>query len=147
MKFFNFSRNWVSYEKGFGEPGVGFWFGNINMHTLTFNRSYALRIEAPFYPGVFAEYDSFKVSSPLTNYILQLGKYGGNAGDLISNINNSAFSTWDRDNDKADEACARRNEGAWWYGKSCIIQDLNSMQGLISVAMKAKELLRGNGFQ
>ncbi|KAJ7369346.1 hypothetical protein OS493_039688 [Desmophyllum pertusum] len=42
------------------------------------------------------------------------------------------------------------NKGAWWYGTTCDIQDLNSMlknvtaQGLIKVTMKTKELLREN---
>lgn len=145
--FFNFFRNWVSFENGFGQPGVGFWLGNIYMYALTFNRSYVLRIDAPMFPGVFAEYDNFKVSSPSTNYILRLGKYRGNAGDLLSDVINNPFSTWDRDNDRVVGTCARQNRGAWWYGDTCDAQDLNSMLGTISIAMKAKEVLRGNRSQ
>ena len=93
----------------------------------------------------FAEYDSFRMSSPLDNYSLHVGKYQGNL-----NANNSAFSTWDRDNDKVNGSCALTNEGAWWYGRTCDIQDLNSMLGnvtklsLVKITMKTKKALRGN---
>ena len=142
----NFYRDWVSYEKGFGKPGVGYWVGNSYMHAITLNRRHVLRIEVPSYPWVFTEYDNFIVSSSSTNYVLHLGKSRGTAGDLLSKARNSAFSTWDRDNDKVGGACAIRNKGAWWYGDTCYAQDLNSMLGSISIAMKAKELLEGNYF-
>ena len=151
---FNFSRNWVSYEKGFGKPGFEFWLGNNYMHAITFKRRHVLRIEKHYIDGrnktLFAEYDNFQVLSPFTDYILRVGKYRGNLGDILSVANNSSFSTWDRDNDKVDGACARINEGAWWYGNTCDIQDLNSMlgniteHGLVRIRMKAKQAIRGN---
>ena len=152
---FNFSRNWFSYEKGFGQPGFEFWLGNRYMHAITFNRRHVLRIEKHYIDWrnqtLFAEYDNFQVLSPFTDYILRVGKYRGNLGDILSVVNNSPFSTWDRDNDKkAYRSCARINEGAWWYGNTCDIQDLNSVlgniteQGLVRITMKAKELLGGN---
>lgn len=147
---FNLSRNWASYENGFGKPGVGYWLGNIYIHSITFKRKYALRIELPGYRGrptvtLLAEYDNFQVLGPSTGYILKLGKYRGGLGNILSIVNNSAFSTWDRDNDEVrDEACARRNLGAWWYGKTCYVHDMNGMNGFIRMKMKAKEVLEGN---
>ena len=127
------------------------------MHAITFNRRHVLRIEKHYVDErnktLFAEYDNFQVLSPFTDYILRVGKYRGNLGDILSAVNNSAFSTWDRDNDKVDGACSRVNEGAWWYGNTCDIQDLNSMlgnineQGLVRITMKAKQVIRGNALK
>lgn len=146
---FNFLRNWVSYENGFGKPGVGYWLGNRYVHSITFKRKYALRIEFPGYYNehtvtLLAEYDNFQVLGPSTGYFLTLGKYRGGLGDVLSLVNNSAFSTWDHDNDEVkDEECAKRNKGAWWYGKTCYVHDLNTMRGFLRMKMKVKELLEG----
>ena len=147
---FNLFRNWVSYENGFGKPGVGYWIGNIYMHSITFTRKYILRIELPGYadeltPTLFAEYDNFQVLSPSSGYVLKLGRYRGGLGDILSLVNNSAFSTWDRDNDEVqDEGCAETGKGAWWYGKTCYVYDLNSMVGFLRMKIKAKKVLEGN---
>lgn len=143
-------RTWHSYEMGFGKPGFRYWLGNIYMHAITLAEKHALRLEIPYVDErnqwFFGEYDNFEVSSPSTGYIIQVGKYRGNMIDLISDVNHCAFSTWDRDNDKVvDEACARQREGAWWYGNTCNVYDLNT--GRIPVLMKTKELLEGTVIQ
>lgn len=148
---FNFYRDWVSYENGFGKPGVGYWLGNIYMHALTFKRRYVIRIELP--PNYrnpwrsktrYGYHDNFQVLGPSSGYVLQVGKYWGDLGDIFLYVNNTAFSTWDRDNDKSDKVCAKDNKGAWWYGKSCYTYDLNSMVDGVEIAVKAKEVLGGN---
>ena len=146
---FNFYRDWVSYENGFGKPGIGYWLGNIYMHSITIKGNYALRIELPGYYDeltvtVQGEYDNFHVLGPSTGYVLRVGDYRGGLGDILFVVNNSAFSTWDRDNDKADESCAKVNKGAWWYKKDCYYFDLNSMLDFLRMKIKAKELLEGN---
>ena len=145
---FNLFRDWVSYENGFGKPGVGYWFGNINLHSMTFKRNYVLKIELPGYVDevtttLLAEYDNFQVLGPSTGYALNLGRYRGGLSDILSIVNNSAFSTWDRDNDEVDEECAKTGRGAWWYGKTCYIYDLNSMVGFLTMKIKAREVLEG----
>ena len=147
---FNFYRDWVSYENGFGKPDVGYWLGNIYMHSLTFKKKYLLRIELPNYAGkptqtLLAEYENFQILGPSTGYVLKLGKFRGGLANILSIVNNSAFSTWDRDNDEVrDEACARRNKGAWWYGKECNLHDMNTMNGFMRIKLKAREILEGN---
>ena len=153
----NFTRDWASYEKGFGRNGFGFWLGNLYIHRITLKGEHMLRIEKSVSidgrdETFFAEYDSFRMSSPLVNYSLHVGKYRGNLGDILSDANNSAFSTWDRDNDKVNGSCALMNKGAWWYGRTCNIQDLNSMLenvtklGLVKITMKTKKALRGSNY-
>ena len=151
----NFTRDWVSYEKGFGRHGFEFWLGNLYINGITRRGEHMLRIEISVSidrrnQTFFSEYDNFRVSSPFDNYNLHVGKYRGNLSDILSDANNSAFSTWDRDNDKANRSCARINKGAWWYGRSCNIPDLNGMlgnitkRGLVKITMKTTRALRGN---
>ena len=152
----NFTRDWASYEEGFGRRGFEFWLGNLYILGITIRGEHLLRIEkSVLIKGrnrtLFSEYDNFRVSSPFDHYRLHVGKYRGNLTDILSDANNSAFSTWDRDNDKVNGSCARINKGAWWYGRTCNIQDLNSMLrdvtkgGLVKkITMKTKEVLRGN---
>lgn len=141
---FNFHGDWLSFEKGFGTPGWGYWLGNKNMHSITFKRNYILRVELPGFADVYAEYDNFQVLSPSSNYVLKLGKYRGGLRDVLSDLNNAAFCTWDRDNDEVDGQCARIKKGAWWYGKDCDAFDMNSMLRFVRTKLKAKEVFEGN---
>lgn len=150
---FNFYRDWVSYEYGFGKPGVGYWLGNLYIHSITFKTKYVLRFELPGYFNeqtvtLLAEYDNFQVLSPSNGYTLKLGKFRGGLGNLLSIVNNSQFSTWDRDNDAVqNEACARINKGAWWYGNNCNVNDMNTMLFFRRSQIKVKEVLEGKFLQ
>lgn len=148
---FNFFRDWVSYEEGFGEPGFDYWLGNSYVHAITFQRKYVLRFEFPGHfddqkQMLFLEYENFQVLSATTGYMVKIGKHRGSMIDFFPDSNNSAFSTWDRDNDQVRYAtCAWINKGAWWYAKDCYAPDPNSMYQFrgITIVMKAKELLGG----
>ena len=50
----------------------------------------------------------------------------GDAGDSLAYHSHMMFSTWDRDNDRADISCARGRNGAWWYQK-CYESNLNGL--------------------
>lgn len=146
---FNFFRNWISYENGFGKPGFNFWIGNINVHAITYDGRHMVRFE--FLDSLdernqplFAEYDNFRVLSPSTGYILQAGKFRGNSANVLSDVNYAAFSTWDRDNDKTDLSCAKLRKGAWWYGDSCVVFDPTSKLEFVALTIKVKEILEGN---
>ena len=140
----NFYRDWISYERGFGRRRFDFWLGNRDLHTITTSLDHVLRIELSYVNGshVFAEYDNFRLSPSI--YTLHVGHHRGNLSDILFFANNSAFSTWNIDNDKVDGACAQRNKGAWWYGTTCDTVDLNSMLGnvwtqdVVKTAMKIK---------
>ena len=138
----NLYRDWISYEQGFGQQGFDFWLGNRVLSALTLAREHTLRIEMFLVDGrhVYTEYDRFRLS--FKNYTLLVGQYSGNLSNILLYANNSAFSTWDKDNDKVlRQSCARLNRGAWWYGRNCYTADLNNMLkrfGTVKVAMKIK---------
>ncbi|MFT7807721.1 fibrinogen-like protein 1 [Arapaima gigas] len=63
----SFYRRWAEYKKGFGNmrsPGGEFWLGNDNLHYLTSQGDYTLRINMEDFEGNrrFAVYKSFKVA-------------------------------------------------------------------------------------
>ena len=78
--------------------------------------------------SVYAKYDKFNISDEQALYRLEVGSYSGTAGDSITgsrNLNNMAFTTKDRDNDRdIGHNCAVRWTGAWWYNR-CHNSNLN----------------------
>ena len=114
------------------------------LSALTLAREHTLRIEMFSVDGrhVYAEYKSFRLS--FKKYTLFVGRYRGNLSNILFYANTSAFSTWDKDNDKVlRQSCARLNRGAWWYGANCYTADLNNMgkrfpKGTVKIAMKIK---------
>ncbi|PIK58776.1 tenascin [Apostichopus japonicus] len=103
---------------------------------LTNQGDYQLRIDmvnkdgAPYY----AKFDLFRINDESDNYKLSgLGNYSGTAdtdggapgGYALSAHLNSAFTTFDRDNDiYGSTNCAVSRHGAWWY-ESCAYSNLN----------------------
>ena len=75
----DFYRNWEDYKAGFGDPSGEFWFGNENLHLLTRDRNYVLRIELTNQDGVgaVAQYGNFSVGDESSNYALTVGAYDG----------------------------------------------------------------------
>ena len=75
----NFNRNWTDYRLGFGHPSGEFWFGNENVHQLTKDGNYTLRVELMDPEGTLAvvEYDTFIIGDESSNYKLTVGGYDG----------------------------------------------------------------------
>ena len=123
----DFYRGWNDYKSGFGQLTAEFWLGNDKIHRLTVARPSSLRVELEDWNGVrvYAKYGKFKIGDGQAKYRLEVGSYSGTAGDsLISQHNNMAFSTKDRDNDRWSSNCAVSFTGAWWYG-DCYHTNLN----------------------
>ncbi|XP_071837497.1 fibrinogen-like protein A isoform X5 [Apostichopus japonicus] len=132
----DFYRNWDSYKEGFGELDHEFWLGNGKLYHLTNQGEYQIRINMVNKIGdpYYAKFDLFRINDESDNYRLSgLGTFNGTAdtdggapgGGTLSYHLNYAFSTFDRDNDKADSThCADSHHGAWWY-KSCALSNLN----------------------
>ena len=107
-----------------------YWSGNDNIHYLTNQDYYTLRVELTDWDRnkYYAEYDYFIVEDESSHYRLHIGGYKGDAGDSMIKHNGHKFSTYDVDNDKAVKdfggSCAKRFGGGWWYYK-CYQSNLN----------------------
>ncbi|XP_015427850.1 PREDICTED: ficolin-2-like [Myotis davidii] len=80
-----------------------------------------LRVDLVDFQGnrYFAKYKSFRVGNEAEKYKLVLGAFaGGNAGDSLTQHNNSLFSTKDQDNDRDSSNYAETYQGAWWFYSS-----------------------------
>ena len=126
----DFYRGWNDYKSGFGQLTAEFWLGNDKIHRLTAARPSSLRVELEDWNGVrvYAKYGKFNIGDEQAKYRLKVGSYSGTAGDSLGpgdhDLNNMAFTTKDRDNDRNGFNCAVRWTGAWWY-KSCHNSNLN----------------------
>ncbi|XP_005991090.1 ficolin-2 isoform X1 [Latimeria chalumnae] len=123
----DFYRSWESYKEGFGNQFTEFWLGNENVHTLTENGHFELRVDLEDFENkkTFAKYESFKLLGESDLYKLDLGGFmESTAGDSLSYHNGRPFSTHDKDNDEGAMNCAVVTVGAWWYG-ACYHSNLN----------------------
>nr|AFM93774.1 fibrinogen-like protein A [Apostichopus japonicus] len=125
----NFYRSWPQYQTGFGNLNTEFWLGNDNIHYLTSQGDYELRVEMNNTLGnhYYAKYSKFRIGDSFSEYLLVLGAYSGTAGDSLADHNTMRFSTYDNDNDAYSGNCASHSShgrGAWWY-KSCVYSNLN----------------------
>ncbi|CAH1224803.1 ANGPT2 [Branchiostoma lanceolatum] len=116
-----FNRTWEEYKQGFGDKNGEYWLGNENIHLLTTQKSYTLRIDMSDWEGEsrFAVYSTFRVSSESDGYRLSIAGYSGDAGDSMAgshSLNGRRFSTVDRDNDVSSAHCSQRwGQGGWWF--------------------------------
>ncbi|XP_063430101.1 ficolin-1-like [Mytilus trossulus] len=78
----DFYRGWIDYERGFGNPENEFWLGNGNIHALTSQRRYQLRIDLKDFDGNtrYAVYSTFSIGDADSKYKLTIGGYTGTAG-------------------------------------------------------------------
>ncbi|XP_048212857.1 tenascin-R isoform X2 [Perognathus longimembris pacificus] len=125
----DFFRKWAEYRVGFGNLEDEFWLGLDNIHRITSQGRYELRVDMrDGQETVFAHYDKFSVEDSRSLYKLRIGGYNGTAGDSLSYHQGRPFSTEDRDNDVAVTNCAMSYKGAWWY-KNCHRTNLNGKYG------------------
>ncbi|XP_026513103.1 tenascin isoform X5 [Terrapene carolina triunguis] len=115
----DFYRNWRTYAAGFGDPKDEFWIGLENLHKITSQGQYELRVDLRDRgETAYALYDRFSVGDSKTRYRLKVDGYSGTAGDSMTYHNGRSFSTFDKDNDAAITNCALSYKGAFWY-KNC----------------------------
>jgi len=125
----DFFRKWAEYRVGFGNLEDEFWLGLDNIHRITSQGRYELRVDMrDGQEAAVAYYDKFSVEDGRNLYKLRLGAYNGTAGDSLSYHQGRPFSTEDRDNDVAVTNCALSYKGAWWY-KNCHRTNLNGKYG------------------
>ncbi|XP_047440340.1 fibrinogen-like protein 1 [Mugil cephalus] len=134
-----FNRSWAEYKEGFGDIAAEFWLGNDNLHHITAQGSYSLRIYLEDFDGNqrYADYENVKVADEKDHYRLTFGAYAGTAGDSFSgnyqfgvadwaSHQGMKFSTYDQDNDNYTGNCAQEDKGGWWFNK-CHSANLNGL--------------------
>ncbi|KAK3590434.1 hypothetical protein CHS0354_003064 [Potamilus streckersoni] len=126
----DFYRDWSDYKQGFGDLNGNFWVGNDNIHALTAQGNYQLRMDLSVSGTnkTYATYSSFKVGDENSGYVLTAGGYSGTAGDSFTYQSGAKFTTKDRDNDLYGTNCAQEFKGGWWY-KACHQSNLNGLFG------------------
>lgn len=132
----DFFRPWSSYKAGFGSQESEFWLGNENLHQLTLQGTWELRVELEDFNGnrTFAHYATFRLLGEAEHYQLVLGKFSeGTAGDSLSFHSKKPFTTYDADHDSSGSNCAVVVHGAWWYG-SCYQSNLNGRYAMSEAA-------------
>ncbi|KAF0031681.1 hypothetical protein F2P81_016236 [Scophthalmus maximus] len=127
----NFFRAWESYREGFGKITGEHWLGLKQIHALSIQGNYELRIDLEDFENstAYAQYGTFgvglfSVDPDDDGYPLTVGDYSGNAGDSLLKHNGMKFTTKDRDNDHSENNCASFYHGAWWY-RNCHTSNLN----------------------
>ncbi|XP_061196731.1 ficolin-2-like [Saccostrea echinata] len=131
----SFYRDWSDYKVGFGSPSGEFWLGLDNIHTLTSQGEYVLRIDMEYNSQVYyAMYSDFTISSESDYYRMNYANFlEGNTGNALSWHKGQPFTTRDRDNDGnsgsyGNPNCAIAFYGAWWYA-GCHNSNLNGHYG------------------
>ncbi|XP_051835475.1 tenascin [Antechinus flavipes] len=115
----DFYQNWRTYATGFGKLGDEFWLGLDNIHKITDQGQYELRVDLQDNgETAYAIYDRFSVGDAKSRYKLKVDGYSGTAGDSMAYHNGRSFSTYDKDTDSAITNCALSYKGAFWY-KNC----------------------------
>ncbi|XP_071795495.1 ficolin-1-A-like [Asterias amurensis] len=125
----DFSLDYASYSRGFGNVDGEFWLGNDNLHLLTAQGEYQLRVDVQDFDQVtgYAKYDSFTVADASENYMLRVEGYTGNATDGLKSHQRMGFTTKDKDNDvNAVGNCAHEYPGGWWF-RFCLSSNLNGL--------------------
>uniref|UniRef100_A0A673SVJ7 Fibrinogen-like protein 1 n=2 Tax=Suricata suricatta TaxID=37032 RepID=A0A673SVJ7_SURSU len=136
----NFNRHWNDYENGFGnfvQENGEYWLGNKNIHLLTAQGDYTLKIDLADFEknSRYAQYKLFKVGDEKNSYELNIGEYSGTAGDSLTGDfhpevqwwaghQRMKFSTRDRDNDNYEGNCAEEDQSGWWFNR-CHSANLN----------------------
>uniref|UniRef100_A0AAV2IRI9 Fibrinogen C-terminal domain-containing protein n=1 Tax=Knipowitschia caucasica TaxID=637954 RepID=A0AAV2IRI9_KNICA len=127
----NFFRGWESYREGFGKITGEHWLGLKQIHALSIQGNYELRIDLEDFENstAYAQYGTFgvglfSVDPDDDGYPLTVGDYSGNAGDALLKHNGMKFTTKDQDNDHSENNCASFYHGAWWY-RNCHTSNLN----------------------
>ena len=116
----NFNRNWIDYEKGFGNLTTEFWYGLAAMNCLTQRGQWEMRVDYQFNNKTWSylHYNQFSVGSASKEYPLTIGGFTGVGTDYFTSepLNGMKFSTFDNENDKRSHSnCAAYYKSGWWY--------------------------------
>ncbi|XP_060610691.2 fibrinogen-like protein 1 [Anolis sagrei] len=120
----DFNRTWNEYKDGFGDLNGEFWMGNENIHKITNQGDYSLRIDMEDWNNKHkhAFYQLFSIEDEVNYYRLQVEGFSGTVEDSFAWYHNKrGFSTPDSGN-----ICAAISHGGWWYHQ-CFFSNLNGV--------------------
>ena len=128
----DFNKNWVDYEKGFGNLTSEFWYGLAAMHCLTQRGQWEMRVDYQLSTKTWSyyHYNQFSVGSASEEYPLTVGGFTGVGTDWFNEQsrphNGMKFSTPDNDNDKFSSTnCAAKYKTGWWHN-NCYHLNINT---------------------
>ncbi|CAC5415219.1 Ryncolin-4,Microfibril-associated glycoprotein 4,Angiopoietin-related protein 7,Ficolin-2,Ficolin-3,Ficolin-1,Fibrinogen C domain-containing protein 1 [Mytilus coruscus] len=111
----DFYKTWQEYSEGFGNLLGNYYLGNENIHFLSKQAQYELRVDLRNAEDHerYALYSRFSISNSNNMYKLNVSGFDTNsdAGDSLTDVNGITFKTWDSVEDK----CPKLRNGAWWY--------------------------------
>ncbi|OWF55453.1 Angiopoietin-related protein 4 [Mizuhopecten yessoensis] len=119
-------QSWESYKNGFGARYDDYWIGLENLHILTQTDNEILfTLDLGNNQIYTLQHNKFRVYNESTNYTMTVSKDFTCSRNMTQSFlgfyesNNAAFSTIDKDNDRASfKSCVSYN-GPWWYNKRC----------------------------
>ncbi|XP_029925979.1 angiopoietin-related protein 7-like isoform X2 [Myripristis murdjan] len=120
----SFNRGWSEYRDGFGELKAEHWLGNQQLHLLSNQRHYSLRIDMEDWTHTHrhALYDSFRIEDEENRYRLHVSGFSGTVEDSFGWYHNQqGFSTPDTGN-----ICAEISHAGWWFHQ-CFYANLNGV--------------------
>ncbi|XP_042743404.1 angiopoietin-related protein 7-like [Lagopus leucura] len=120
----DFNRTWNEYREGFGDLNGEFWLGNENIHKITSQGDYSLRIDMEDWNSKHkhAFYQIFSIEDEANSYRLHVDGFSGTVEDSFAWYHNKrSFSTPDSGN-----ICAEISHGGWWYHQ-CFFSNLNGV--------------------
>ncbi|XP_049891304.1 fibrinogen-like protein 1 isoform X1 [Epinephelus moara] len=139
----SFNRGWSEYRDGFGELRGEHWLGNQQLHLLSHQGHYSLRIDLQDWSHAHrhALYHSFRIENEENQYRLHVSGFSGTVEDSFGWYHNlRGFSTPDTGN-----ICAEISHAGWWFHQ-CFYANLNGVYykgGHYS--LKAQNLLGPDG--
>ena len=114
-----FSRTWIEYQQGFGDPTALYWIGLDRIQNVTQeNCQVRFDLQDRNETWHYAQYSSLSVGDVSTNYTLTIGGYTGDTGyDGMAYFNGQPFSTYDADRKRpgCGSGCANYYGGGFWF--------------------------------
>ncbi|XP_067467943.1 angiopoietin-related protein 7-like [Thunnus thynnus] len=120
----SFNRGWSEYREGFGEPRGEHWLGNQQLHLLSNQGHYSLRIDLQDWSHIHrhALYHSFRIENEENQYRLHVSGFSGTVEDSFGWYHDQqGFSTPDTGN-----ICAEISHAGWWFHQ-CFYANLNGI--------------------
>ena len=121
-KNITFERCRDEYVNGFGSLEKDFWLGLENMHLLTKNGDYELRVDLydsdnETAPYAYVHYDVVKVNR-CPDYTLELNGFTPSdktLRDCLIQFSGKKFIVYESDEEQKDKEDCQYGRGGWWY--------------------------------